>query len=257
MRHLLINFIAIFGITISAAQADYRVGSEPKIVESIELDPAALKDPFEGFNRVMYDFNHALDFVIFRPLAEFYSFVPSPARKGVRNVVTNLRAPVTFVNDVLQLEGDRAGKTLLRMLVNTTAGLGGIFDVASEIGLDYHSEDFGQTLAVHGVESGSYIVLPVLGPTTPRDFVGKGADIFLNPLNWIWSNNDVEWIGYTIYGVDALDRRTEARAFIDELDKAIDPYARVRSLYLQSRGYHINNEQIDESDSPRPEIGRT
>lgn len=253
MRTLYIAFILVFGLDLSLAQASYTVGNEPKVVESIDLDPAAINDPFEPFNRVMYDFNHALDTAIFRPASEIYGFVlPSTARKGVRNVITNLRSPLTFVNDVLQLNGMRAGQTLVRTLINTTLGIGGIFDVATKMGLEYHSEDFGQTMAVAGVTSGPYLVIPVLGPSTSRDLVGQGVDVFINPLNWVWYNHDVDWVGYMIYGVEGLDRRTEARAFTDELDEALDPYARVRSLYLQSRAYYINNEQIEESDSPRP-----
>lgn len=207
-----------------------------------------IDDPLEGYNRFMYNVNWGVDKVLFRPLSEFYGLVPSPARKGVRNVLTNLNSPVTFVNDVLQLEIERAGQTFVRTLINSTLGIGGIFDVATNMGLEYHSEDFGQTLEVAGLPSGPYIVLPLLGPSTPRDIVGRVGDTFANPVNWILWHNDLDYLIYTKDGVGMLDRRTEARAFTDELENAPDAYARVRSIYLQSRGNHSE----DDNDSPTP-----
>lgn len=208
-----------------------------------------INDPFEGYNRAMFQFNWALDKVIFRPISEFYSLVPSPARKGVRNFLTNLKAPVTLVNDLLQLEGMRAGQTIVRTLINTTIGLGGIFDMATNMGLEYHSEDFGQTLAVAGVPSGPYIIWPIIGPLTPRDVVGRGVDIAINPFTWVVYNNDWDWVYYGVFGADMLDRRTEARGFTDGLEGAIDSYAVVRSLYGQIR----NGNHEDDEDSPKPD----
>lgn len=232
--------------------ASYQVADTPDQAETIELNPDEVTDPFEGFNRAMYEVNQGLDTVLIRPLSIAYSFIPNPARKGVRNVLTNLRSPLTFVNDLLQLNPMRAGETFVRTFINTTLGLGGIFDVATEMGVGYHSEDFGQTLGVAGIGHGPYLVLPILGPTTARDLAGTGVDTFINPVNWYWTAKDLDYMPYVVYGVDGIDRRTEADAFLEELKKAIDPYARVRSLYLQSRRYHINNEAIDETDSPKP-----
>lgn len=209
-------------------------------------------DPFESYNRAMYEVNWALDRVFFRPVSEVYGFVPAPARKSVRNFLTNLRGPLTFVNNVLQLEPVEAGQTFVRTFINSTIGIGGLFDVATELGIEYHNEDFGNTLAFAGLPSGPYIILPILGPTTPRDILGRGADMYGNPVNWVVWNQDLDGALYGRDGVDLLDRRTESRGFTDEIEKAIDPYARVRSLYWQSRVTHRDAEEDDAFDSPTP-----
>ena len=202
-------------------------------------------------NRVIFEINMALDMVFFRPLAELYGeVVPDPVRKGVHNVVTNLNTPVTLANDILQLNPNRAGITLFRFLINTTIGIGGLFDVASEMGFEHHYEDFGQTLAAAGIEGGPYLMLPLLGPSNPRDLIGRVADFFMDPLNWIFVNNDVEWLGWTRAGVELLDMRTNSRELTDRIEKTLDPYAQYRSLYVQSRNYRIRNETVDTSELP-------
>ena len=126
-------------------------------------------DPIELFNRFAFSFNLALDAVIFRPAAATYRFLlPVEVRDSVRNVLRNLKSPVVLANDLLQGEFARAGDTVVRFLVNSTIGLLGLFDVAADSGYPYHDEDFGQTLGVHGVGEGLYIVLPVLGPSSAR-----------------------------------------------------------------------------------------
>jgi phospholipid-binding lipoprotein MlaA len=209
-------------------------------------------DPLEGYNRAMFDVNFTLDKMFFRPISEVYGLVPSPARKGVRNFLTNLKSPVTFINDLLQLEGNRAGETMARALINTTVGIGGLFDVATTMGIDYHSEGLDQTMAGLGIPHGPYLILPLLGPSTPRNAVGRLGDAFMNPVNYvIWNADKGEYI-YIATGVDLLDKRTEARGFTDELEKAIDPYARARSLWMQTSEKHDHFDAEDDSDSPKP-----
>ena len=209
-------------------------------------------DPFESANRVIFDINMGLDKVFFRPLAQLYGeAVPDVVRDRVHHAVTNLNSPVTFINDVLQINPDRAGTTLFRFLINSTIGLAGLFDVAEKMGFEHHSEDFGQTLAAAGIDGGPYLMLPLLGPSNPRDLIGRVADFFMDPLNWIIVNNNIEWAGYTRAGTDALDRRTNSREFTDRLEeKSLDLYAKIRSLHVQSRTYRIQNEKVETTDLP-------
>lgn len=136
----------------------------------------AVDDPWEGFNRDMYAVHDSVDRAVLEPVARGYrSVTPGPVRTGVRNFLRNLRSPVTFVNDLLQGEIERAGVTFVRFGVNTTVGMAGLLDPATSMGMERHDEDFGQTLAVWGVEPGPYIFVPVLGPTTLRDGAGGPA----------------------------------------------------------------------------------
>lgn len=210
-------------------------------------------DPFEDFNRVIFEINQAFDIILFRPMAELYGTVPSPIRKSIHNAVSNLSSPVILVNDVLQGDGERAAITLGRIIINSTIGILGLFDVATDMGLEYHSEDFGQTLAAAGIGGGPYIIIPILGPSTPRDLIGKIVDVILQPLNWVAWNNNVDWAPMLHRGVDMLDRRTDARELTDRTNKSMDPYAKYRSLYIQNREYKIRNEEVDTSDLPSPD----
>lgn len=236
-------------LLLSAPQALCETDDYEHLLASVDEE---IYDPFEGYNRFMYKVNWEIDRAIFRPISEVYSYVPASARKRVRNFITNLRSPLSFVNSLLQLEPVEAGQTMVRTLINTTIGIGGLFDVATDLGIEYHNEDFGNTLATAGIPSGPYIILPLLGPTTPRDILGRGGDMYGNPVNWVLWNQDLNGILYARDGMDMLDRRTEARGFTDELEKAIDPYARVRSLYWQTRVTHRDIDEDDEIESPTP-----
>jgi phospholipid-binding lipoprotein MlaA len=202
-------------------------------------------DPYEPFNRSVYEFNRGLDTFVFRPLAELYrGGVPSPARDSIHNAMSNLGSPLTFVNDVLQLEGDRALDTFARFLINSTLGIAGLFDVATEMGIEQHQQDFGQTLASAGIESGPYFMLPILGPSNPRDLLGRIADVFIDPFNIIMYRNDLDSVTYIRTGTDLLDHRERSIEFTDRIDKSLDPYAQYRSLYIQNREYNTKK-QLD------------
>lgn len=202
-------------------------------------------DPLEGFNRGVYAFNKGVDTVVLRPVAIAYKeVVPDPLRDRIRDFLNNLKSPVILANDLMQGEWDRAEITFRRFFINTTIGLGGLIDIASSVGIPRHTEDFGQTMAVAGVGPGPYIVLPLLGPSNGRDAVGKVVDFFLDPFNWytINPNNDVAWLGYTRFGVDAVDERSRTLKLTDDIERdAVDPYARYRSLYSQYRASEISN----------------
>lgn len=210
-------------------------------------------DPLEPTNRRIFAFNQGVDRIVIKPIAKAYvAAVPEPARRSLRNFLNNLRTPVILANDVLQAEVMRAGVTLGRFVINSTAGLGGLFDVASWLGLEFHDEDFGQTLAVWGVPEGPYIVLPIFGPSNPRDAIGLAADTFLDPLTYVASNNDLEYALAIRSFVAGVDRRSTVLDTLDELERtSLDFYATIRSLYRQRRANEIaNGEMVPEVPAP-------
>lgn len=204
---------------------------------------SAENDPFERLNRATFNFNRVVEHTMLRPTAKVYRTVmPQPLRDGVRNALTNLKEPVTFSNDLLQGEGKRAGTSLGRFLVNTTIGIGGLFDPATGMGLNAHEEDFGQTLAIWGAGEGAYIELPFLGPSTVRDSFGLAGTTLMDPFFWLSREADVEQLSYvrrSVGGVDKLDRNITR---LDDLEQnSLDYYAALRSLYLQNRRAEITN----------------
>jgi len=172
--------------------------------------------------------------------------VPTGIRRVVRDALRYLKTPVIFVNNVLQGDLDRAGNTLSRFVVNTTIGFGGLVDTASESGVPYHSEDLGQTLAVWGVGEGPYLVIPLLGPGSLRDGLGKIGDSFIDPLGEI----DEAVFDWSHRLVDGVDTRADLLGTLDDLERtSLDYYAAVRSLYRQKRNDDIIN---GDGDSPVP-----
>jgi phospholipid-binding lipoprotein MlaA len=205
-------------------------------------------DPLEPANRVFYAVNDGLDVVFLRPIALAYrNVLPDPVQHGVHNVLSNLGGPVRLANDMMQGKPRRAGDTLVRFVVNTTAGVVGIFDVADDLGYKYHDSDFGMTLASWGVGEGPYLFLPVLGPSNPRDAAGFGVDIALDPLTWIGKGRTVTDLGLARYGLTAVDARAGVLDDFDKIKKqALDPYATVRSVYRQYREGKIKRAQEDD-----------
>lgn len=197
----------------------------------------AIHDPFEPVNRGVFWVNEGLDRVVIRPAAEIYRAVlPDPLRQGVRNVLQNLRAPLDFANQVLQGDWDGAGTVLGRFALNTTVGLGGLFDVAAQQGLTYEYESFDQTLAVWGVPQGPYLVLPVIGSSTLRDGPALFAETWADPVRLFAANNEAQWFNWSRYGATVVDTRAGYIEVIDDLrTNAFDYYAAMRSLYLQRR----------------------
>lgn len=223
-------------------------------------------DPLEPFNRAMFRTDQALDRTLVRPVVKGYrAVVPEGGRKSVGNFLRNLRSPITFVHDVLQAEPQRAGTTFARFVVNSFVGVLGLFDVGSEIGLPYHSEDFGQTLAVWGVGDGPYVYVPLLGPSTVRDGTGFGVDaFFVDPLAWYSRGNGAErWIQWAVFGTLVINTKDETMDVLDELKaSSIDYYAALRSAYRQIRASEIRNgapppmDDFDEFSSLKPLSGQ-
>ncbi len=216
--------------------------ADPEAVAEFEQT----NDPLEPLNRGMYVVNDGLDTLLIRPAAEAYRiFIPPEIRTSVRNMLGNLRSPVILLNDVLQGETQRAGTTLGRFLLNTTLGVGGIFDVATGYGLPGHGEDFGQTLAVWGAEEGPYLFLPVLGPSNPRDLIGTGVDAVSNPFTWISGDAWLDTVTAVRIGLQALDTREGLIEPLDALRQgSLDPYAALRSAYRQRRATEIRNPAV-------------
>ena len=206
---------------------------------------AEANDPLEPLNRYFFEVNFFIDSLVLEPVVTAYArIVPDPARGIVRNFFFNLKSPVILANDVLQGDMDRARTTTGRFLANTTIGLAGLFDVAAHFGWEKHEEDFGQTLGVWGVGEGPYLVLPVIGPSPPRDILGIVGDYFLDPLSYYARNTDRDWIPYVRRGVRVIDFRAENLEAFDDIERtAIDLYATVRSIYRQRRNDDIRNSE--------------
>ena len=207
-----------------------------------------VKDCFESVNRGIFAFNQGLDKVIFKPLAKGYRKLPQPVRSGTSNVISNLGNVVTIPNNILQGQLKDASMNSLRLAINSTLGIAGIFDVASYYGIDKRDkEDYGQTLGTWGVGEGCYFVLPVLGPTTIRDSVGSlvnvlGGDAWYN----VTVANDTQYFNEADYYLSrvlsGVDFRAKNLESFDSLEKtSIDLYASIRSLYLQDRQRKIQN----------------
>jgi len=206
-------------------------------------------DPIEPVNRAIFQVNRVLDGLILEPAARIYRMVaPQFVRTGVTNFLANLRTPVVFVNDVLQGEAKRAELTLGRFMFNTIVGVGGLIDIGGMLGMpERHSEDFGQTLAVYGVGSGPYLMLPLLGPSNVRDTVGQVVDLAFDPMTILGAVDIGVFIVPTEFGLartgaEALSFRERNIENIDELRRSsIDEYAAVRTLYGQFRASEIRN----------------
>jgi len=202
-------------------------------------------DPYEGFNRQMYAFNDGLDRSVIEPAARGYRAVTNePVRQGVTNFTRNLGEPVIFANEVLQGKIPGAAGTAGRFVVNTTLGIVGIFDPATSIGLTRSDEDFGQTLGFWGMASGPYLVLPVIGASSPRDAFGLGVDMAANPLNYAEFDGDTATrVGTSVLG--GLSAREGALETVEDVrDTRLDPYTTLRRFHVRNRAAQIGNREF-------------
>lgn len=190
------------------------------------------KDPFENFNRVMFNFNDALDQAAVKPAAEAYSNLPSFVQTGVSNFFGNLNDVWTGANNFMQGKIEEGLSDVMRVTLNTTMGLGGLLDIGSEAGLAKHNEDFGQTLGKWGVASGPYVVLPVFGPSTLRDTVVYPLDMEANPWHHVRPVH-TRTIGSVVRAVDIRAQVLNASSLVE--DAALDRYQFIRDAYLQRR----------------------
>jgi phospholipid-binding lipoprotein MlaA len=210
--------------------------------EEDDLDPG---DPFEPVNRFFFRANQLfLDYMLGPVTTAYQTVMPDFLEEAVGNALDNVSAPIILANDILQFEPVRAWETTARFLVNSTAGVGGFFDVATKIGIEGHEEDFGQTLAVWGVGEGPYLVLPLLGPSNPRDAFGKHlVDAFFDPFGVWLSDEDLTTLRYGISALKAVDRYGRVKDDLEKVRKtSIDYYGALRSLYRQRRATEIRND---------------
>ncbi|MGJ0485298.1 MAG: MlaA family lipoprotein [Methylomicrobium sp.] len=225
----------------SALLANLVVGG---LLSGCASDPAQpAKDEWEGWNRSVHGFNDDLDKAIIKPVAKGYQeYVPEPVNQGVTNFFGNINDIGITLNDFFQLKMLQGGMDLGRFLINTTAGVGGLFDVASKLDLPKHNEDFGQTLGFWGVPSGNYLVLPLLGPSSPRDAAGLLGDALLNPLTYISFGSSAA-VSAAITGakaVEVTDMRADLLSSEKIVDEAsVDRYDFIKNAYLQNREYQV------------------
>jgi phospholipid-binding lipoprotein MlaA len=210
-------------------------------------DDAVVHDPWEGMNRGIFGFNEGLDRWILEPVAKGWDFVvPDEVEKAIRRFYTNLGFPVVFVNDLLQGKPVAAAQDVGRFVLNTTAGGLGFFDPATDVGLPAHDEDFGQTLGVWGVPAGPYLVLPLLGPSSPRDTGGMAVDAASRVYSWFLPF----FVNAGLYGVNVVNRRSGLLETIAEERKAaLDFYAAVRNAYVQARENQVRDRQPKDEES--------
>ena len=223
--HILLAFLmlAIFVLSGCATTQIDEYGNEVKVV-----------DPYENINRKVYAFNDVVDDYVAEPISDAYKYVtPEFVQTGVANFFSNLKVINTVLNDLMQAKFKQGAEDTGRFTVNSTIGLLGLFDVASEIGLEHHEEDFDQTLAVWGVPQGTYLVLPFLGPTTSRGIPGTVFDTAANPASYV---------GAPVQLVQMLNARANAEGALKFIDEAaLDPYVFTRESFLQWRNFMIND----------------
>lgn len=198
--------------------------------------PTDPQDPWEGFNRGVFEFNQSLDKAVIKPVAEFYQKVtPDPVDKSITSFFSNLNDVIVVLNDLLQFKIEQAVSDLGRFVANSTFGLLGLFDVATYFGLEKHDEDLGQTLGYWGMDPGPYLMLPLLGPSTVRDTVGKAGDYAVSPLDAF--DETTRW---TMRGVNAIDTRADLLSVSRIAETAaLDEYVFIRDAYLQRRRYLV------------------
>ncbi len=204
------------------------------------------RDRFERFNRSVYVFNDTLDRAVAKPVARAYAKVtPAPVRTGVGNFFKNLAYTTVILNDLLQGKGVQFLTDTTRLLVNTTIGIGGLFDPAAQMGLAAHDEDFGQTLGKWGVPSGPYLVIPIFGPSTVRDGFGLVADHFSEPDTYLIDDWKAQ-AGVTVASL--IDTRAALLSTDDLITNSFDPYAFMRNAYLQRREFQMKDGAASSED---------
>ena len=259
------NLFLLVALILSGCATQRANPPQPGAAEAEDFN-----DPFEDTNRAIFDFNQVVDRNVLVPVAKAYRTVlPDPVRDSVRDFLYNLRAPLIFVNDTLQGDFVRAGQTFARFTLNSTLGVGGLIDVAGRWGqLPYHEQDLGLTLGVWGIPEGPYIVVPLLGPSDPRDLGGQVAEGFGDPWNILVTGNPwtLYWIPFVRGAVSGIDQRSRYIETLADIERtSLDYYATIRSLYRQRRAALIRGERenlpppasFTRNDGPAPSVALT
>lgn len=240
-------FLAFLSVAALSA-ADAFAAKKPVAAKpaAIEEEYVADNDPLYPFNYAVFQFNRGFDTVLLRPITQGYRFVvPAKGQEMVSNAVRNIYLPVTFANSVFQLDPKNSMATFWTFTINSTLGVAGLFDIASEAGLSYRPTDFGQTMAIYGMDTGPYLVLPVIGPSNLRDATGRLTDAFINPFNYVeGAFSPIMW------GVTAVDKRSQSMKLIDDIyATSLDPYSTFKSGYTQHRSSEIRRAKVARSQS--------
>ncbi|MBP3983865.1 VacJ family lipoprotein [Pseudoxanthomonas helianthi] len=236
------DFAAIYG------QDAYNPVADPNLPPEAQLPTSY--DPWEKFNRKMHRFNNAVDRAVAKPLARGYvKVVPRPIRLGIGNFFDNLGQPLTIINSLLQGKPGRAGQALGRFLLNSTLGIGGLFDPASDAGLPRKSEDFGQTLGTWGWKRSRYVELPLFGPRTVRDVFGLVGDAPLSPVRQI----EEDRVRLGLQGLNLVNVRADLLPLDAQREGVPDDYALVRDAWLQRRSYQIESDRKHKADEELPD----
>jgi phospholipid-binding lipoprotein MlaA len=230
------------GAALAALAGAVVLGAAPAAFAASTHAPG---DPWEKFNRFAYAVEGALDRVIFQPASLLFRHIaPGEIGHGVHNLIVNLSEPNAFVNDMLQGRFKRAGVPAGRFITNSTIGFLGLFDVASHLGMVHHDNEFGVTLGRYGVGPGPYMFVPLVGPTTVRDIVGAGVDALIDPIHWASYANRPE-VSTARALVSGLDERVRTEDQLNTLlSAATDPYATLRSVYLQNKESEIRGDVV-------------
>lgn len=247
-------FLFLAGITAFsgplAAAPKAKAVDKPKVADmaSDADDYAYDDDPIAPFNRAMYQFNYGFDTVLLRPVTSGYRAVmPAKGQEMVHNAVGNLGMPVTFANSVLQADPQNAFASMWTFAINSTFGMAGLFDVASDANLKYRRTGLGDTFAIYGADAGPYLVVPFVGPSNVRDGLGLAGDAFTNPFNYIgWGFSGGYW------GTTAVDKRSQNMKLIDDIyATSLDPYSTFKSGYTQHRASQIQRAKFERSQARR------
>lgn len=217
--------------------------------------PKDPQDPFQGYNRAMFKFNRGVDKVVLRPAAKVYDTItPKFVQARVTNFYENINLIPTVANDILQFQGYRMFADTSRFIVNSTVGIGGLFDPAKKIDLPYHSNDLGITLAKYGMRNSPYFMIPIIGPSTIRDGIGMVGNTYMSPYPYIDPA-----ISYSLFGLYIVKKRADFLPTDKIVDDAFDPYVLVRNAYLQKRNHDIDVAlgKADGSDTFVAEDGTT
>jgi len=218
---------------------------------SAEDGQIAVSDPFENVNRFFFDLNQRLDRNAARPAATAYrETVPGSVRSGLHNLLDNLGGPVTVANDLLQVRLESAGIAAGRFLVNSTIGVAGIFDVATDWGMPARNRDFGETMGTYGVPPGPYLVLPFRGSTDVRDFAGNYIDGFVTPLRYVRYDGR-NYVGLMKSTLGSMDNRSANLASLRDIERAsVDYYATMRTVYMERRARLIEDRSVRTAELP-------
>jgi phospholipid-binding lipoprotein MlaA len=248
LRRILLNFVLGAALLTAGCAGQSQTSEQQAAVGEEDFH-----DPLESTNRKIFDFNQKVDHAVLVPVAKTYRNVLSePIRNSVRDFLNNLNAPLIFANDLLQGHLSSAKDTFGRFVIDSTIGMGGLVDVAGRWGIPYHENDLGITFGVWGIAEGPYLVIPILGPSDPRDLAGAVAQGFGDPWNRLAGEHNLTWVIFVRGGVSGIDQRSRLIETLADIERtSLDYYATIRSLYRQRRAalIHRTHEQLPPNPS--------